>query len=382
MKNNKVLFFLKSNWRVLLFLFISESSISHFSYSQSSNLDSIVNINNLCSNLPVTLINKTLTTSLGTVTKIEIFWDVNNNPTLNTTYNSPVAGASYTYKYAEFGTPASKNYTIVVRLFTNAKFMDDTINISLNASPKIQFNAIPAICQEKDPITLNQASDIYHLAPDAGVYSGFGVVGGNQFDPRIADPGAHLITYSDTTSFGCVASAYTTLTVYPTPIISMPNNRVLLSGSSVQLIPTVTGNIQSIIWSPSNFLNNPDTLYPVANPTSNITYTLTATSTQGCVGDSSVFVRVVLDFDVPNTFTPNNDGINDFWTIKQLPQYPIQWVQVFDRYGQIVFETHHYDDRGWDGTYNGKSLPFGTYYYIIELNGIITPKVGYVTILK
>jgi len=57
-------------------------------------------------------------------------------------------------------------------------------------------------------------------------------------------------------------------------------------------------------------------------------------------------------------------------------------VQVFNRYGQIVYETRNYPARGWDGTFKGKSLPFGTYYYIIELGGVQYPKKGYVTLLK
>jgi gliding motility-associated-like protein len=92
-------------------------------------------------------------------------------------------------------------------------------------------------------------------------------------------------------------------------------------------------------------------------------------------------VQVLTDFDVPNTFTPNNDGINDKWQIRPLAKFPIQWVQVFDRYGQLLFESHGYT-QPWDGTYNGKPLPAGTYYYIIEVNGLLNPKTGYVTILR
>ncbi len=102
----------------------------------------------------------------------------------------------------------------------------------------------------------------------------------------------------------------------------------------------------------------------------------------GCEADSAVKVLALIDFKVPNTFTPNNDKVNDFWIIEELPRYPIQKVQVFNRYGQVIYETKKYDPRGWNGNYKGKPLPIGTYHYIIEIDGLVSPKVGYVTLIK
>jgi len=84
---------------------------------------------------------------------------------------------------------------------------------------------------------------------------------------------------------------------------------------------------------------------------------------------------------IPNTFTPNNDGVHDFWEIKYLFQYPDNHVQVFTRTGQLVFESHGYG-KPWDGTKGGKPLPFDTYYYIIEPGSGRTPITGFVTIIK
>ncbi len=84
---------------------------------------------------------------------------------------------------------------------------------------------------------------------------------------------------------------------------------------------------------------------------------------------------------MPNTFTPNNDGINDTWIIQNLADYPNVRVQVFNRYGQTVFESKGYT-KPWDGTMNGKSLPFGTYYYVIEPGNGRKPVTGYVVLIK
>jgi gliding motility-associated-like protein len=68
---------------------------------------------------------------------------------------------------------------------------------------------------------------------------------------------------------------------------------------------------------------------------------------------------------IPNAFSPNGDGINDTWQIKLLNSFLNAKVQVFNRQGQLVFNTKGYS-KPWDGTSNGKPLPIGTYYYVIE----------------
>lgn len=83
----------------------------------------------------------------------------------------------------------------------------------------------------------------------------------------------------------------------------------------------------------------------------------------------------------PNAFTPNNDGYNDVWNIKELLTNPLCKVTVFNRYGQTVYQSTGYS-HAWDGTSQGKPLPTGTYYYIIDpKNGNATTS-GPVTIIR
>ena len=70
--------------------------------------------------------------------------------------------------------------------------------------------------------------------------------------------------------------------------------------------------------------------------------------------------------DIPNAFTPNGDGKNDYWKINNAQNYPQAIVQIFTRYGQKVFESKGYSVP-FDGTYNGTKLPSGVYYYILNL---------------
>jgi len=84
---------------------------------------------------------------------------------------------------------------------------------------------------------------------------------------------------------------------------------------------------------------------------------------------------------IPDAFTPNGDGVNDIWNITALQGYPGCTVTILNRYGVVVYNSNGYP-KAWDGTYNGKALPVGTYYYIIDLKNGRKKLAGSVTILR
>jgi len=85
---------------------------------------------------------------------------------------------------------------------------------------------------------------------------------------------------------------------------------------------------------------------------------------------------------IPNAFTPNGDGINDFWNIKSIEAYPKCIVSVYSRYGTLVYQSKGYP-RSWDGTSGGTPVPTGTYYYIISLNEDNSkPMTGYIAVIR
>ncbi|WP_186461764.1 gliding motility-associated C-terminal domain-containing protein [Mucilaginibacter pallidiroseus] len=91
-------------------------------------------------------------------------------------------------------------------------------------------------------------------------------------------------------------------------------------------------------------------------------------------------VLTILNVNIPNTFTPNGDGFNDYWTITGIEESKIATVKIFARSGQMVFQSVGYP-KPFDGTQNGQQLPASTYYYIIEQKNA-KPISGYVTILR
>ena len=173
-----------------------------------------------------------------------------------------------------------------------------------------------------------------------------------------------------------------TVTVYNNPIAKAGPDKVLFEGQSVKLDGTITGdNINSITWSPTAYLNDPNSLTPIATPPHDITYTLTAQSQSCGLSSSSVNIRVYQKITIPNAFTPNGDGINDYWTIDALVTYPQSLTTVYTRDGQQVFKSIGYP-KPWDGTCNGKQVTAGTYYYVIDLKNGQPPFSGWVLVQR
>jgi gliding motility-associated-like protein len=102
----------------------------------------------------------------------------------------------------------------------------------------------------------------------------------------------------------------------------------------------------------------------------------------GCSNIDSVKVKIIPKIVFPDGISPNGDGKNDVWIIDNIHEYPNNIVEIYNRWGELLFRAQPYQNN-WDGTYKGKPLPMGTYYYIINLNedgaGVYT---GPITIVR
>jgi len=171
------------------------------------------------------------------------------------------------------------------------------------------------------------------------------------------------------------------MNLYQTPSVNAGGNKGISPGSSVVLNATATGAISDITWTPATGLSNNKILNPIASPSATTTYTLTVQTADGCSATASTTVTLLFQLVVPNTFTPNGDGVNDTWDVQHIDLYPNSTIQVFNRWGQSVYSSTGYGIP-WDGTYKGSVLPAGTYYYVIDLKNGGKPMSGFVALLK
>lgn len=138
-------------------------------------------------------------------------------------------------------------------------------------------------------------------------------------------------------------------------------------------------------WTPTDLVSNPNNTSNTVSPPATTTYFYSTQTVDGCIHTDAVTVVVQESLILTNTFSPNDDGINDFWYIGSLQNFPSVKVTIFDRWGQKVYYSVGYgNDNVWTGKANGITVPSGVYYYIIDLNTSSDDDVfnGYVTVIK
>jgi gliding motility-associated-like protein len=140
----------------------------------------------------------------------------------------------------------------------------------------------------------------------------------------------------------------------------------LALGQSAELTATGGDPALGYVWAPDAYISPATGPVVVVSPQTTTTYTVSG-FIGSCAYSDAVTVTVGNPLDIPNSFTPNEDGFNDFWSIPDLIPYDRARLLVYDRWGQIVFRSTGYP-QPWDGKRNGNPVPEGAYYYTIELN--------------
>lgn len=191
-------------------------------------------------------------------------------------------------------------------------------------------------------------------------------------------------TYTVTATLGtCTATRTVTMNVAPGATANAGNDAIIIAGESYQLL--ATGSAGTYLWTPATGLNSSTILAPLATPATTTTYTLRVTTSLGCIATDDMTITVVPYCVKPmEAFTPNGDGINDLWLITNGNCLTNARAQVFNRYGNKIFESNDYKNT-WDGTYKGKPVADGTYYYVIDfklINGRSVVLKGNLTILR
>lgn len=206
----------------------------------------------------------------------------------------------------------------------------------------------------------------------------------NPVAANIIDSISYTYTVTETSSgYGCYATDTLQINVLPVYGIEIPSDTFGLEGQVIQIEALTSGNFDAYEWIPTTGLDMSDVPDPVITLQSSISYVLEATNDFGCIESDTIFVEVVEDITVYNAFSPNGDFINDFFEIENAEKFPDILVEVFNRWGSKVFSSTGYTyDLWWDGTFNGKDVPIGTYYYVIIPYPDATPITGNVTIIR
>ncbi len=181
--------------------------------------------------------------------------------------------------------------------------------------------------------------------------------------------------------------------VYPIPHIEISEHDINLNvGFSTKLNTASSSDVTQWRWEPQAFLSDARIASPVASPQQTITYSCVATNNGSCFARDQVTVHVMCNganLFVPNTFSPNGDGVNDKFFPHGTGVFNIKSLRIFNRWGQEVFTRTNFtandESAGWDGKLNGKPLESDVYVYMLEIiceNNAVIPFKGNVTLLR
>ncbi|MBC5993980.1 Ig-like domain-containing protein [Pontibacter cellulosilyticus] len=281
-----------------------------------------------------------------------------------------------------YAPPAISQNTWFRRLVTSAGCTDtsDVVSITIipvPAAPKLTVQNAKACVGESATLTVEN--------PNGETYEWYDVATGGS--PIFIGPVFQTPTLTQSVMYfvqavsasGCTSTTRTTATVtVVTPQANAGEDVTIIQGRTVEL--RASGG-DTYVWEPAEGLSDPNVPNPVASPDKTTTYTVTVTTAEGCVDTDEVTVEVIPAITVPNAFTPNRDGVNEIWEIENIQNYPEARVEVFNRWGNLIFTSNGYGTP-WDGTYKGEDLPVATYYYMIYLNKSEKPISGHVTIIR
>lgn len=188
-------------------------------------------------------------------------------------------------------------------------------------------------------------------------------------------------------------TAFVKIKAYPIPKISVEQNDVTINaGSSFQLKTTNSADVTKWKWTPNKYIDNANVASPNAIAKESIVYTCVATNEGKCLAREEVKVTVVCNngnIFVPNTFSPNGDGVNDIFYPRGKGVYTIKSFRIFNRWGELVFEKTNFQandpSAGWDGTFKGAKQPSDAFVYSLEImcdNSTSIPAKGSITLLR
>lgn len=222
------------------------------------------------------------------------------------------------------------------------------------------------------PNELVTASAGLSSCPDAGTYQWYindtlvAVTSDSIFQTSDFSDG-DVLTVQNSCYAQCPVTVFSSgvaMSVYPLTVNAGPDVSIQ-PGESTQL--NGSSSSTTFVWSPPFGVSDINSLHPFVSPEVTTVYALTA-SENGCTLQDQVVVSVASPIMIPTTFSPDNDGVNDTWEIIGISAYADCFIQIFDRWGQEVFQSVGYSkSKAWDGTRNGSPLQEGVYFYIIEL---------------
>ncbi|MXV52443.1 T9SS type B sorting domain-containing protein [Pedobacter sp. HMF7647] len=310
---------------------------------------------------------------------------------------------------ASFDYESQNSYSIRVRSTDNSgEYFEKLFNINVldvNEAPQIAAISDQAICYDASEKSLSisglsagpeagQQIELAASADNAAMFDKLSVIKVNGtsgelvYKLKSGATGTAWITLSVTDNGGVDHGGINTafskfkITVTAPPVAKISSEKSLSISKGDDIILKAEGG-STYKWSAANgIIGGTDAAELKVRPQETTTYWVTVSNVSGCSSIAQITVIVKEDYAlIPNNvITPNNDGNNDTWVVKNIDYYKDNKVDVFDRAGRLVYSASGYNN-SWDGSFDGKPLTQGTYYYIITFKNVGALK-GFITVIR
>ncbi len=277
----------------------------------------------------------------------------------------------------QYASPGTYDVQLIVGTTTGC-YDSTTIQVDIYEIPAANFSYTTSCPNNQITVDFTDESTTISDPINYWFYDFGGPGSSAQANPsQIFNPnGNYTILHIVRTDKGCYDTISQILSIPPYPVadFSYNSNNGMNIGAVFNFINNST-NSSAYLW---DFGNNNTSVEEDPSNTyfanGNYVVTLYVTGPIGCTDSTTQLITIntvttEINTLIPNAISPNGDGKNDVWKLEFLDLlYPNAHVEVFNEWGQLLFQSDGYDIP-WDGTYAGEKVPDGTYYYIIDLTG-------------
>ncbi len=245
----------------------------------------------------------------------------------------------------------------------------DTVSLTIRQPFKMTVSRGDTICKGKIVNLGATGANSYIWSPSAGLSN-------TLTDKPTAQPDVttkYMVVGTD--DRGCFKdTGYVPIKVWPIPTVEAGEDRTINVGQSLDIDPKISQDVTSVNWSPTtgNFRFHFPSIS--VKPVQTTEYTVQVKNGGGCMAQDHVTVYVICNganVFIPNTFSPNGDGMNDQFYLRGTGLFTVRSFRVYNRWGELVFEksnvTPNDPSMGWDGTYKGVKLTPDVFVYTAEV---------------
>ena len=300
---------------------------------------------------------------------------------------SPAAGLSCTNCAAPLANPSLPTKYLVTGTSSQGCKNVDSLLVKVKLPFVMQHSRGDTLCFGESATLTASGAELYNWSPSQGLSSTTAA------SVKVTPMATTNYRVIGTDSLGCFQdTAYIPLKVYPIPMVDAGPDVNLNVGQTLNLTPTISADVTKVAWNPTGSIFRSTFPSIDIKPNQTTVYTVEVKNEGGCVARDNLTVFVLCNGTnvfIPNTFSPNGDGVNDVFFPRGTGLFTIKTARIFNRWGELVFEKYNLKaneiSNGWDGSFRGKKLAPDVFVYVFEIicdnNEVLNYK-GDVTLIR